>query len=146
LDVDQKSLVMDDPMDASAGESGNAGGGDNDGFALAPSSSSSSVAVTDDLAHPRSASAAAVTSGSSGSSFKSNDPASTPFVGSRLPCFVFPKSLNFSNKSADSLRQLISIYNPSEFDLHYAIKTTEPSRYHVIRPKGSLGHRQAIDM
>src|SRR3989338_5174445 len=80
------------------------------------------------------------------SSTSANNSTSTHVVGSRLPCFVFPKNLNFSNKSAESLRQLISIYNPSDLDLHYAIKTTEPSRFHVIRPKGSLGHRQAIDM
>lgn len=61
-------------------------------------------------------------------------------------CLVIPHMLVFSDRDWESRKQVITIFNPYAYDLHYNLKTTMPTRYNVPRSKGILGAGTSVDI
>ncbi|XP_055355235.1 motile sperm domain-containing protein 1-like [Paramacrobiotus metropolitanus] len=55
-----------------------------------------------------------------------------------LPVFIFPNTLHFFASEKDSLRQILTIYNPYDFPLRFRVYCTAPKLYSVVDAQGTV--------
>ncbi|XP_061426210.1 motile sperm domain-containing protein 1-like isoform X2 [Lethenteron reissneri] len=63
-----------------------------------------------------------------------------------LPVFVFPTELSFFADDQRSHKQLLTIYNPYEFPLHFKVLCTAPTRYTVVDAEGTVKEQCCVDI
>uniref|UniRef100_A0A5S6QVJ5 Heparan-sulfate 6-O-sulfotransferase n=1 Tax=Trichuris muris TaxID=70415 RepID=A0A5S6QVJ5_TRIMR len=63
-----------------------------------------------------------------------------------VPAFVFPSTLSMSTKNSHTLRQIVTVYNPYEFDLEYKVLSTAPALYSVQESVGRLKPQSLVDI
>uniref|UniRef100_S4RUS6 Motile sperm domain containing 1 n=1 Tax=Petromyzon marinus TaxID=7757 RepID=S4RUS6_PETMA len=63
-----------------------------------------------------------------------------------LPVFVFPTELSFFADDQRSHKQLLTIYNPYDFPLHFKVLCTAPTRYTVVDAEGTVKEQCCVDI
>ncbi|KAK9885925.1 hypothetical protein WA026_013803 [Henosepilachna vigintioctopunctata] len=63
-----------------------------------------------------------------------------------IPVFVIPSSLQFCLHAKESHKQFLTIHNPYDFPVSFSISCTDPTKYHVKVPEGSLGPNSLVDI
>ncbi|KAM9335141.1 motile sperm domain-containing protein 1-like, partial [Symphorus nematophorus] len=65
---------------------------------------------------------------------------------SPLPVFLFPSELLFHAEQRSSHRQVLTLYNPYSFSLHFKMLCTAPSLYRVVEAEGSVRAKSCVDL
>jgi len=63
-----------------------------------------------------------------------------------LPVFVFPTSLSFYADDSPSQRQVLTIYNPYDFNVRFRVLSTCPQKYNVVDPAGTIKPHYGVDI
>ncbi|GAU90536.1 hypothetical protein RvY_02940 [Ramazzottius varieornatus] len=66
-----------------------------------------------------------------------NEPSSAASAR-ELPVFTFPNSLAFYADDKDTLRQIMTVYNPYEFPIKFRVYSTAPKTYSVTDSQGTV--------
>ncbi|XP_064394216.1 motile sperm domain-containing protein 1-like [Halichondria panicea] len=64
----------------------------------------------------------------------------------KLPVFVFPEELQFSVEDESSHKQILTIYNPYEFNIQFQVLSNAPKRYAVVESQGSIKAHCCVDI
>lgn len=64
----------------------------------------------------------------------------------RLPVFVFPTSLVMFGDDQSTHHQVLTLYNPYEFNLKFKVLCTVPKKYSVVETEGRLKPGHCIDI
>ncbi|KAI0226884.1 Motile sperm domain-containing protein 1 [Lamellibrachia satsuma] len=68
------------------------------------------------------------------------------FGDGKLPVFVFPTSLVIFADDQSTHRQVLTLYNPYEFNLKFKVLCTVPKKYSVVDTEGRLKPGHCIDI
>jgi len=68
------------------------------------------------------------------------------FVDGKLPVFVFPTSLRFFADDQFSHKQVLTLYNPYDFNINFKVFCNNPRIYTVIDSEGIIKPKCCIDI
>lgn len=63
-----------------------------------------------------------------------------------IPVFAFPPTLKFYLNNKHSYKQSLALYNPYDFPVRFKVLSTNPNKYTVIDPEGSIGPKSCVDL
>ncbi|CAN7997744.1 unnamed protein product, partial [Ixodes hexagonus] len=66
--------------------------------------------------------------------------------GGDLLVFVFPSELTFYADRQDSHKQVLTLYNPYEFEVCFKVLSNAPGRYTVVDPSGVISPKCLVDI
>ncbi|EEC09316.1 Motile sperm domain-containing protein, putative [Ixodes scapularis] len=66
--------------------------------------------------------------------------------GGDLLVFVFPSELTFCADRQESHKQVLTLYNPYEFEVSFKVLSNAPGRYTVVDPSGVISPKCLVDI
>jgi hypothetical protein len=64
----------------------------------------------------------------------------------KLPVFVSPEELRFIGEDEASHRQILTVFNPYEFNIRFKVFSDAPHKYSVIESQGTVNPRCCVDL
>lgn len=64
----------------------------------------------------------------------------------KLPVFVFPEELLFVSDDESSHKQVLTVYNPYEFNIKFQVLSNAPHKYAVVEAQGNIKAHCCVDM
>ncbi|CAL7934139.1 unnamed protein product [Xylocopa violacea] len=64
----------------------------------------------------------------------------------KLPVFVFPQSMTFFLDDQSTHKQVLTLYNPYDFQIRFKVLCTAPNKYKVVDPEGTIKARCCVDI
>jgi len=64
----------------------------------------------------------------------------------KLPVFVFPEELQFVAEDESAHKQVLTVYNPYEFNIRFQVLSNTPHKYAVVEAQGSIKPHCCVDM
>lgn len=64
----------------------------------------------------------------------------------KLPVFVFPEALQFVAEDESSHKQVLTVYNPYEFNIKFQVLSNAPHKYAVVETQGTIRAHCCVDI
>lgn len=64
----------------------------------------------------------------------------------KLPVFIFPEELQFLSEDESAHKQVLTLYNPYEFNIRFQVLSNAPYKYTVIESQGSIKANCCVDI